>query len=268
MDFRKITNSAFFKKYIIRLERHNELLSMMSAILLVLFLGGDQSIQLQQRRTMVSEIEMAAFLTGLHTGLYKVDDKVLRAMSMVPREDFIALPYAPYAYSNAALPLKIGKHMIAEPFLTAMMVHLMDVDEGDRVLEIGFGTGYDTAILSQLAGHVYSVHQSDPMNAKLIRHFVPLEERGYGNVTTAKKNGLYGWAEHGPYDSILVRQSLPAPPPKLLEQLKPGGRLVMPLGTQHEQQRLTVFYKLEDGETFEKKTLYLSVTPLISGSEI
>lgn len=259
--------SEFRQKHKYRIQGANDLLSMVSGLLLLLFITADQSTQIQSRRYMVSEIEMTALLTGFQTGLFKVDPRVLRAVSLIPREEFVSPDWMNYAYRNVALPLDVGDHRQAEPFLIAMMVHLMDIGDRERVLDIGYGNGYSTAIMSRLAGQVYSVHQTDPGSLKSAHYFRPLEDRGYTNVTTRKGDGALGWKEQGPFDAILVKQSMPEVPAALLGQLKPYGRLVIPIGAPGGLQRLMVYHKLPDGTVISQETLAVRITPLITGQD-
>lgn len=240
---------------------------MLSALFLLLFITGDQSYQILERRFMIGEIQLTALVTGLHTGLYKVDERVLNAMSRVPRQEFIGDRYMDYAYKNVALPLAGEKHVIPEPFLTAMMIHLMGVTKHDRVLEIGYGTGYEAAVLSKIANSVYSIRQESPVNVQFKK---PYAEQlvGYDNVTARDGNGLYGWKEKGPFDAILVKQSLPVPPQTLLNQLKPYGRLVIPIDSGEPEQRVVVYLKLPGGKLEKRETLYVKITPLLKGDEI
>lgn len=245
----------------------NDQLSVFSALLLLLFITGDQSYQILERRFMIGEIQLTALVTGLHTGLYKVDEKVLNAMSRVPRQEFIGDRYMDYAYKNVALPLAGEKHVIPEPFLTAMMINLMGVTKHDRVLEIGHGTGYEAAVLSKIANSVYSIRQESPVNAALKKPYAN-QLSGYENVTARDGNGMYGWAEQGPFDAILVKQSLPEPPQTLLNQLKPYGRLVIPIDSGEPEQRVVVYLKLPGGKLEKRETLYVRITPLLKGEEI
>lgn len=250
-----------------KLLRANDQLSVISALLLLLFITGDQSYQILERRFMIGEIQMTALITGLHTGLYKVDEKVLNAVSRVPRDEFVGDQYMSYAYKNVALPMAGEKHLIPEPFLTSMMIHLMGVTEHDRVLEIGHGTGYEAAVLSKIAKSVYSIRQESPVK---IPGKQPYAEQltDYENVSARDGNGLYGWAEQGPFDAILVKQSLAAPPQTLLNQLKPYGRLVIPIDQDDGTQRVMVYLKLPGGKLESRETLYVKTTPLLKGEEI
>ncbi len=263
----KFSETAFYKKHKYRLRRANDILSMVSALILILFICSDQSMHAVAVRHMVSDIEATALVTGLHTGLYKIDRKVLRAMAQAPRDKFVGARYASFAYLNIALPIRGHDHMLPEPFLSAMMINLMDIDPGDKVLEVGYGMGYETAVMAHLAKRVYSVRQEE-FSIGEQDEFRPLENCGYANVFTRKGNGILGWSEAGPFDAILVKQALDRPPVALVRQLKTGGRLVMPLVIEGEpQQRLVLYTKKPDGSLSRRTTLYIRMTPLLKGKE-
>lgn len=245
----------------------NAKVSFASALLLMLFVGGDQTYQAQERRFMISEIQMTALVTGLHTGLYKIDERVLSAMARIPREEFLERKYARLAFKNVALPMTKEKYIIPEPFLSAMMIHLMGVNKNDRVLEIGYGTGYETAILSKLAKRVYSIKQENPLG-KPIHDSTSLPLKDYRNVETKVGNGLFGWKEKGSFDAILVKQLIYEHPEKLVSQLKPYGRLVVPILNEHGEQRVMVYLKMPNGSLEKRETLYVNTTPLLPGEDI
>ena len=261
----KLKKSHLYQKHKLKISSANETLSLVSAFLLLFFVTADQNYQAHERRFMISEIQMTALVTGLHTGLYKVDEKVLNSMARIPRSDFVHTKYAHYAYKNVALPMIDKKHIIPEPFLTAMMIHLMGVNEKDNVLEIGHGTGYEAAILSNLARHVYSIRQEDPLKLKE-NNINDLED--FDNVTLKHGNGIFGWKDKGPFDAILVKQAVEEPPKKLLSQLKTYGRLVVPIEDETGEQRVYVYFKMPDGSLQSRETLYVKMTRLLPGEDI
>ena len=162
------------------------------------------------------------------------DPLVLDAMRAVPREDFVPADLAEYAYEDGPLPIGHGQ-TISQPYIVAVMTAAARVRPGDRVLEIGTGSGYGAAVLSKIAGEVYTVERIEGLADSARDRLAAL---GYGNVRVRCGDGTLGWAEHAPYDAIIVTAGGPTVPQALLDQLKPGGRLVMPLGSEPRAQRL------------------------------
>jgi protein-L-isoaspartate(D-aspartate) O-methyltransferase len=162
------------------------------------------------------------------------DPFVLEAMRAVPREDFVPADLAEYAYEDGPLPIGHGQ-TISQPYIVAVMTAAARVRPGDRVLEIGTGSGYGAAVLSKIAGEVYTVERIEGLADSARERLAAL---GYGNVHVRCGDGTLGWAEHAPYDAIIVTAGGPTVPRALLDQLKPGGRLVMPLGSEPRAQRL------------------------------
>jgi len=162
------------------------------------------------------------------------DPLVLEAMRAVPREDFLPADLAGYAYEDGPLPIGHGQ-TISQPYIVAVMTAAARVRPGDRVLEIGTGSGYGAAVLSEIAGEVYTVERIEGLADSARDRLAAL---GYANVHVRCGDGTLGWVEHAPYDAIIVTAGGPTVPRALLDQLKPGGRLVMPLGSEPRAQRL------------------------------
>jgi len=159
------------------------------------------------------------------------DPRVLRAMEKVPRHRFVEEAQADRAYDDAALP--IGEQQtISQPYIVAVMTQALALRETDRVLEVGTGSGYQTAVLAELVAWVYSIERIESL-ARRARE--TLDQLGYLNVTITVCDGTYGWSDHAPFDAILVAAGSPSIPPPLVEQLKEGGRLVIPVGDRTTQ---------------------------------
>ena len=191
---------------------------------------AEDSIE-DRRRRMLAEVVAEAALTAGHTGRAAFSERVLRVVGSAPRHEFVPLELQPYAYLNRPLPIGYEK-TVSQPFIVALMTDLLELEEGDAVLEIGAGAGYQAAVLAELARHVFSVEIIEELAQGAERR---LQRLGYDNVKVRVANGYYGWAEHAPYDKIMVTAAPDLIPPPLLAQLKPGGRMVIPTGIPDRQ---------------------------------
>jgi protein-L-isoaspartate(D-aspartate) O-methyltransferase len=184
------------------------------------------------------------------------DPAVLAAMERVPRHLFVPENERGEAYADHPLPIGYGQ-TISQPYIVAMMSDLLDVEPGDRVLEIGTGSGYQAAVLSRIAGEVYTVEIVKPLGERARR---TLADLGYTNVHVRIGDGYKGWPEKAPFDGILVTAAPPTVPEPLLKQLKVGGHLVLPVG--RVIQNLYVFTKRADGGFDKKEVLPVLFVPM------
>jgi protein-L-isoaspartate(D-aspartate) O-methyltransferase len=190
------------------------------------------------------------------------DGRVLSAMRKVPRRLFLPSDRASDAYGDYPLPIGHGQ-TISQPYMVAFMTEALGLGAGARVLEIGTGSGYQAAVLAELAAKVYSVERIAPLQA---RAATVLRSLGYGNVDFLLGDGCLGWPEHAPYDGILVTAAAPALPPALAEQLADGGVLVIPLGDPRGFQELSIVRRT--GDRFEtRRSIGCRFVPLVGRAE-
>ena len=218
-----------------------------------------------ERRRMMEDIERQSLSIGNGRDFAQLDARVLDAMRTVPRHAFVPASASPLAYADRPLDIGSGQ-TISQPLVVALMTHLLQVRPGDRVLEIGTGSGYQAAVLSLLAGQVYSVEILPELAAKAAE---TLSRLGYANVKVRAGDGYHGWAEHAPYDRIIVTAAPEHVPPALLAQLKPHGRLVIPVGASIdavapgiEPQDLMLIEKAGDGTATSSRIIPVRFVPL------
>jgi len=192
------------------------------------------------------------------TGRPVLDPRVLEALRGVPRHMFVPDDLQASAYVNHPLPIGHGQ-TISQPYIVALMSDLIQPRAGDVVLEVGTGSGYQAAILARLVKQVYSLEIIEELAAQAR---VRLQRLGCDNVEVCAGNGRFGWPEHAPYDSIMVTAAAPRIPPALIEQLKAGGILVMPVGSRYLGQELLVLQKDALGGLEERRVLPVAFVPL------
>jgi len=195
-----------------------------------------ESQLLSLRQEMVAQVVNHATLTGEQTGREPLNDRVLAAMQEVPRHAFVPAALKLLAYIDSPLPIGHGK-TISQPFIVALMLDLLELEPGDRVLEIGTGLGYQAAVLARLVDTVYTVEIIHELASEAANR---LGELGYTNVQIRTGDGGQGWPEHAPFDKVIVAAAPELMPPSLLGQLKAGGRMVIPAGIPDAQQLILV----------------------------
>ena len=209
---------------------------------------------------LIEQILEEMRLTTDYTGLDGLSDRTLAALRKVPREDFVPEVERRLAFANHPLPIGHAQ-TISQPYIVALMTELLALTPASRVLEVGTGSGYQTAVLAELAGEVYSVEIIKAL-AESARD--RLSRMGYENVHVRHGDGHAGWPEAAPFDAIMVTAAADEVPPALLQQLKPGGRLVIPVGPPWYTQYLRLIHCSEDGEVDDRPVLPVAFVPLTS----
>lgn len=207
---------------------------------------------------MLLDIEGECRLASSLTGISAFPEKIMNAMEEVPRDEFVPVSMKSLAFENR--PLSIGEgQTISQPFIVALMTHLLDPEEDDVILEVGTGSGYQAAVLSKLVRKVYSLEIIPSLAENAAERLFRL---GYENVEVRSGDGYLGWTELAPFDGIIVTAAATHVPVPLKEQLKPGGKLVIPVGIPFLAQELMVVEKDEKGKTFTRDVLSVAFVPL------
>jgi len=220
--------------------------------------GHAQDPHAASRAAMVAEIAGMARVTAAETGRARFHDAVMAAMGKVPRHRFVPPDQERYAYENRPLPIGHGQ-TISQPYIVALMTDLLGPKPGDVVLEVGTGSGYQAAVLAEVVARVYTIEIVEPVGKQGAAN---LQAAGYANVFTRIGDGYHGWPDAGPFDGILVTAAATHVPPALVEQLKAGGRLVIPVGGRYDVQDLLVIVKNADGTTRTRSTIPVRFVPL------
>ena len=214
------------------------------------------------RGRMVQEVDAMYAQTRSETGLAAMSEPVRRALGKVERHRFLPPPpQGSAAYGNHPLPIGKGQ-TISQPYIVALSTDLAQVDSDSVVLEVGTGSGYQAAVLAQIAARVFSIELIASLGNEARKR---LEELGYGNIEIRIGDGYKGWPEKAPFDAIVVTAAAPRVPQALLDQLKPGGRLVIPVGGDSEIQYLKLITRRADGGYDEKRVLPVRFVPLVPG---
>ena len=234
------------------------------AFLAVLVLGTAAWVDQdrERRMAMVREIERYASQSADWTGTGVIDDRVLEAMRRVTRHEFVRLGLRDKAYENRPLPIGYGQ-TISQPYIVALMTDLLRPRRGQVALEIGTGSGYQAAVLADLGLRVYTMEIIRPLAERAKARLARL---GYRNVTVRWGDGYDGWTAHGPYDAIIVTAAASHIPPPLIAQLKPNGRMVIPVGARFMIQQLVLVTKDADGTVRTRQIVPVAFVPLARGS--
>lgn len=213
------------------------------------------------RQKMLAEIQATVVETHRATGRAQLAPGVMAALGKVPRHEFVPDELDAVAYANRPLPVGHGQ-TISQPYIVALMTDLLEVDGDAAVLEVGTGSGYQAAVLSELVRQVYTMEIIEPLALEATERLARL---GYGNVEVKFADGYYGWPEKGPFDAIIVTAAINHIPPPLVAQLRPGGKLVVPVGERFAVQHLLLVHKLDDGRVQIRQILPVRFVPLTGG---
>jgi len=243
---------------------HRRRLSSLAALLLVfsplMTRAASPTLDLyaEERQRLVDQIELEVQATSAFLGTSRLDPNVIRAMRRVPRERFVPKSARGSAYANHPLPIGDGQ-TISQPYIVAIMSHLLGVSPGQRVYELGTGSGYQAAVLAEMGIRVYSVEILPRLAERAASTLAAL---GYENANVRAGDGYLGWPEHAPFDGIIVTAAHDEVPRPLTEQLAPGGRMIMPIGGVNEVQQLMLLTKQPDGSLSRRETLPVRFVPV------
>ena len=207
---------------------------------------------------MLDDIARVVRETQRETGRAALSERVMAALAKVPRHRFVPPEEERRAYLNRPLPIGCGQ-TISQPFIVGVLSDFVDVQPMDRVLEIGTGSGYQAAVLAELANTVYTVEIIESLAQTAVERFRAL---GYSNIESKTGDGYNGWPEHAPFDAIMVTAAGQEIPQPLIDQLKPGGRVVIPVGSQYGAQTLVLVQKKADGTVTKRDILAVRFVPL------
>lgn len=238
-----------------------------SALLSLLLLAsaaltGDGDPYARARERMVAEIRSIAATAGV-SDRRRLSPAVLDAMGRVPRHRFVPEVLRAAAYADRPLPIGEGQ-TISQPYIVALMTDLLEPGPGDVMLEVGTGSGYQAAVLSGLVGKVYSIEIVEPLARQAAARLAAL---GYDNVVVRHGDGYAGWPEAAPFDGIIVTAGADHVPKPLIEQLKPGGRMVIPVGPSTGNQQLLLIEKRPDGSVRRRRLIPVSFVPFTRAEE-
>ena len=222
----------------------------------------DEADRGRARSALLDEIARSVRAAQAQLGRSALDARVVRALERVPRHEFVEPGLARLAYANQPLPIGAGQ-TISQPTVVAVMTELLDLSSHARVLEIGAGCGYQSAVLAELAERVYAI-ELEPQLASGAQE--RLARLGYTNVELRAGDGRSGWPEHAPFDAILIAAAAPEIPPALLDQLAPGGKLVAPRGAGVFHQELVLVQKDAEGKLHERVIFPVAFVPLRSAA--
>lgn len=217
----------------------------------------------EKRDRLMRELEQDARDTAFYTGRKRISDATMAAMATVPRHEFVRAEDGIVAYINRPQPIGHGQ-TISQPYIVALMTDLLELDGTEKVLEIGAGSGYQAAVLASVATRVHTI---EIVEALALQAETRLRGLGYDNIHVRTGDGYQGWSEEAPFDAILVAAAPETVPDMLVRQLRPGGRMVVPVGQAHGRQTLTLLVKSLAGRVMIESVLPVAFVPMVKGHE-
>lgn len=215
----------------------------------------------EAREAMVEAIRDTVTDTRGEIGRDRLSPRVMTAMGIVPRHEFVPEELHSVAYANRPLPVGHGQ-TISQPYIVALMTDLLELNADAVVFEVGTGSGYQAAVLAGLVQRVYTMEIVEPLAVAAKERLARL---GYTNIEARFADGYYGWPERGPFDAIIVTAAVNHIPPPLVEQLRPGGRLVVPVGERFAVQHLLLVHKVDEERVTVRQILPVRFVPLTGG---
>ncbi len=212
----------------------------------------------KQRARLVELIEADVRETSAYLKRSRLNPRVLEVMNRVPRHEFVPADQRDKAYQNRPLPIGHGQ-TISQPYIVAIMTDLLDLEPGQSVLEIGTGSGYQAAVLAALDARVYSIEIIEPLALEVRER---LRRLGYDSIRLKTGDGYYGWAEHAPFDAIIVTAAASHIPPPLVRQLRVGGRMIIPVGSRFSTQELILITRSSEDDITTRQVLPVRFVPL------
>jgi protein-L-isoaspartate(D-aspartate) O-methyltransferase len=236
---------------------------LLQLVLLFFFMAGPPAIAGQSdytavRKQMVEAIAQDARDTSKYIDKNELDPRVMAAIGKVPRHEFVPTSQRAYAYENRPLAIGHGQ-TISQPYIVALMTDLIRPEEHHRILEIGTGSGYQAAVLAQLSKTIFSIEIIEPLGKSARQRF---QQLGYTNITSRIGDGYHGWEDQAPFDAIVVTAAASHIPPPLIRQLKPGGRMIIPVGSRFLTQQLMLVTKDDKGQVTTEQVLPVAFVPL------
>lgn len=213
------------------------------------------------RRNMVQAIETDVQDTSYYINRKSLDQRVMSVMGRVERHRFVPPSEISRAYANRPLPIGHGQ-TISQPYIVALMTDLISPEPGDKILEVGTGSGYQAAVLAELGAEVFTMEIIEPLALQAEER---LRDLGYDQVKTLQGDGYYGWPEEAPFDAVIVTAAADHIPPPLIRQLKPGGIMVIPVGSRFMVQQLVLVNKDDTGAVTTRQILPVRFVPLTGG---